>query len=147
MLKPIKKKIVELRDIWPIYFTFQIANNKGADQTARMRRLVCAFCCSQATKSGFITLRPIWYWSPQASWPPPGCSPGTFSLQKIENSIPTTRYQPQFNIGMYPRLTPTHPCLSTKNQSLTSRHMTPKQRRINVNATSWRRIDVSATLF
>ena len=24
----------ELGDIWPSYFTFQIANNKGADQTA-----------------------------------------------------------------------------------------------------------------
>ena len=25
------------------YYTIQVANNKGADQTARMRRLVCAF--------------------------------------------------------------------------------------------------------
>ena len=38
MLKPTKNG--ELIDIWP---SFQIANNKGADQTARMRRLVCAF--------------------------------------------------------------------------------------------------------
>ena len=34
MLEPIKKTIGELRDISPINFTFQIANNKGADQTA-----------------------------------------------------------------------------------------------------------------
>ena len=25
------------------YYTLQIANNKGADQTARMRRLICSF--------------------------------------------------------------------------------------------------------
>ena len=25
------------------FYTFQRANNKGADQTARMRRLICAF--------------------------------------------------------------------------------------------------------
>ena len=38
MLKPTK--------IWRVKnidFSFQIANNKGADQTAQMRRLVCAF--------------------------------------------------------------------------------------------------------
>ena len=64
MLKPIKKKIGELIDIWPINFTFQIANNKGAHQTAWMRRLVCAFCCLQTTQSGFLASRPIWCWSP-----------------------------------------------------------------------------------
>ena len=26
-----------------MYYTIQAANNKGADQTARMRRLICAF--------------------------------------------------------------------------------------------------------
>ena len=38
------------------YFTFQIANNKGADQTAQA---VLPLCCSQATKSGFLASRPI----------------------------------------------------------------------------------------
>ena len=27
----------------PCYFTFQTANSKGADQTARMHRLICTF--------------------------------------------------------------------------------------------------------
>ena len=29
------------------------ANNKGADQTARMRRLICIFC-SHMSKTGFL---------------------------------------------------------------------------------------------
>ena len=33
----------EFRDTCPSYFTFQIANSKGADQTAWMCRLVCTF--------------------------------------------------------------------------------------------------------
>ena len=41
MLKSTKNG--ELRDIWSSYFTFQIENNKGTDQTARMRRLFCVF--------------------------------------------------------------------------------------------------------
>ena len=50
MLKPTKYN-VELRDIRPSYFTLNIANNKGADQTARTRRLVCAFIvCKQQSK-------------------------------------------------------------------------------------------------
>ena len=40
MLKPTKKWRM---DLTYIYFTFQIVNNKGADQTVMMRRLVCAF--------------------------------------------------------------------------------------------------------
>ena len=39
-LKPTQKS--ELRDIWPSYFTKQIANDKGADQTAQLCRLVWA---------------------------------------------------------------------------------------------------------
>ena len=54
------------------YLTFQIANNKGADQTVCMR-----LCCSQATKSGF------WHRGPydvvaQASWPSPGYAPAGY---------------------------------------------------------------------
>ena len=45
MLKPTTNG--ELIDIWPSY---QIANNKGADQTARIAGL--RLCCSQVTKSG-----------------------------------------------------------------------------------------------
>ena len=36
-----------------MYDTFQKANNKGADQTARMRRLVCAFVVPKPQKTDF----------------------------------------------------------------------------------------------
>ena len=36
------------------YYTIQVANNKGADQTAQMRRLICTFCCSHMAKTGFL---------------------------------------------------------------------------------------------
>ena len=40
--------------------TFEKLNNKGADQTARMRRLVCAFVvCTQQSQSDSLTLRSI----------------------------------------------------------------------------------------
>ena len=42
MLEPCRK-FGDKRDIWPNSFTFETENNKGADQTARMRRLVCTF--------------------------------------------------------------------------------------------------------
>ena len=41
------------------YNTFQKANNKGADQTARMRRLVCACVVRKPPKTGFLASRPI----------------------------------------------------------------------------------------
>ena len=44
--------------IW--YDTFQKANNKSADQTAWMRRLVCAFVVRKPPKTGFLKSRPIW---------------------------------------------------------------------------------------
>ena len=40
--------------------TFQKANNKSADQTARMRRLVCAFVVRKPPKTGFLATRPIY---------------------------------------------------------------------------------------
>ena len=40
------------------YGTFQNANNKGADQTARMRRLICACVVCKPRKTGFLTSRP-----------------------------------------------------------------------------------------
>ena len=43
--------------IMSTYDTFQNANNKGADQTARMRRLVCAFVVHKPPKTGFLALR------------------------------------------------------------------------------------------
>ena len=49
----------ELRDIWPCYFTFQKENDKGADKTARMRRLICAFDVRNQEKSGFLVSMPI----------------------------------------------------------------------------------------
>ena len=43
------------------YGTSQKANNKRADQTARMRRLVCAFVVRRPRKTGFLGSRPITY--------------------------------------------------------------------------------------
>ena len=37
-----------------MYYSIQAANNKGADQTARMRRLICAFVVRIWHKSGFL---------------------------------------------------------------------------------------------
>ena len=34
-------------------------NNKGGDQTARMRRLVCACVVRKSQKTGFLASRPI----------------------------------------------------------------------------------------
>ena len=41
-----------------IYDTFVIANNKGADYTVRMRRLVCACVVRKPPKTGFLASRP-----------------------------------------------------------------------------------------
>ena len=41
------------------YDTVQYMNNKGADQTVRMRRLVCTFVVRKPPKIGFLVLRPI----------------------------------------------------------------------------------------
>ena len=43
------------------YDTFQKANNKGADQTAWMRRLVCACVVRKLPKIGFLASRPIFH--------------------------------------------------------------------------------------
>ena len=56
------------------YFTFQIANNKGADQTAQMRRLVCAFVVCKQQNHGF-SCRGLYDVKAHASWPPPGYVP------------------------------------------------------------------------
>ena len=40
------------------YGTFQKVNNKGTDQTARMRRLVCACVVRKPQKTGFLESRP-----------------------------------------------------------------------------------------
>ena len=54
------------------YDSFHLANNKGADQTARMRRLVCAFVVRKPPKTGLFVSRPICYSSQTAYsvWPP-----------------------------------------------------------------------------
>ena len=59
----------ELRGTWPSYFTFQISNNKGADQTARMRRLVRAFVVRKLQSQGFLRRGPYDV-EAHASWPP-----------------------------------------------------------------------------
>ena len=38
------------------------ANNKGADQTAWIRRLVCACVVHKPPKTGFLALRPTSYY-------------------------------------------------------------------------------------
>ena len=43
------------------YNTFQKANNKGAGQTARMRRLVCACVVRKPPKTGFLATRPNYH--------------------------------------------------------------------------------------
>ena len=40
------------------YGAFQKANNKGAEQTARMRRLVCDYAVRKSPKTGFLATRP-----------------------------------------------------------------------------------------
>ena len=62
------------------YFTFQIANNKGADQTARMHMLVCAFVVHKQQRQGF-SHRGQYDVEANASWPPPGYAPD--KLQNI----------------------------------------------------------------
>ena len=42
-----------------MYDTFQETNNIGADQTARMRRLVCACVVRKPPKTGFLALWPM----------------------------------------------------------------------------------------
>ena len=37
--------------------SLELANDKGADQTARMRRLVCAFVVRKSPETGFLLLR------------------------------------------------------------------------------------------
>ena len=41
--------------------TFYKANNKDADQTARMRRLLCACVACKPPKTGFLETRPIFH--------------------------------------------------------------------------------------
>ena len=41
------------------YGAVQIANNTGADQTARLRRLVCAFVIRKPPKTEILATRPI----------------------------------------------------------------------------------------
>ena len=53
-----------------LHSTFQIANNKGADQTAHMRRLVCAFIVRKSQSQG-VSRRGPYNVKVQASWPPP----------------------------------------------------------------------------
>ena len=78
----------ELRDIRPIYsyFTFQIANNKGADQTARMRRLVCA-CVVPKQQSHCFSGRGPFDVDAHASWPPPGYAPGDGTLRQPKKGL------------------------------------------------------------
>ena len=54
----------------PSNLIFQIANNKGADQTARMRRLVCAFVVRKHQIRGFFRMEAHNDAEAPASWPP-----------------------------------------------------------------------------
>ena len=68
------RKNGELRNILPSYFTFQIVNNQGADQIARMHRLVCAFVVGKQQSEGFSQRSPYDV-EDQASWPLSGYTP------------------------------------------------------------------------
>ena len=50
---------LESLEISDLVTTFQIENDKCADQAARMRRLVCAFVVRNQEKSGFLVSMPI----------------------------------------------------------------------------------------
>ena len=43
-------------------------NNKGADQTEHMRRLVCTFVVFKPPKTGFLALRPILFSDQQQAY-------------------------------------------------------------------------------
>ena len=59
------------------YLTFQIENNKGADQYARMRRLFCAFVF-QKQQSQCSSHTAPYDFDAQAPWPQPGYVPGLY---------------------------------------------------------------------
>ena len=61
------------------HFTFQIANNRGADKTARMRRLVCAFVAGKQKSQG-SSWRGPYDVEAQASWLPPSYAPESIRL-------------------------------------------------------------------
>ena len=63
----------------PCNFTFQIANNKGADQTAKMRRLICAFVVRKQQSKSFW-YRDSYDVEAQASWPPPSYAPESVNI-------------------------------------------------------------------
>ena len=64
MLKPTKNENEEIS-------TLHIANTKGADQSARMRRLVCALIVRKQQSQGF-SRRGQYDVEARASCPPPG---------------------------------------------------------------------------
>ena len=70
MLKPTNKMRVKRYLTYIVTLLFQIANNKGAVQTAQMDRLVCAFVVRQHQSHGFSRRGPYDV-EAQASWPPP----------------------------------------------------------------------------
>ena len=72
------------------YFTFQIANNKGADQTAQMRRLVYAFVVRKQQSQRFSHQGP-YNVETQASWPPSGYVPDCLHLTKSRPNYLNTR--------------------------------------------------------
>ena len=66
----------------PSYFTFLIANNKGANQTEQMCRLICAFVgCKQQSKS--FSYRDSYDVEANAPWPPPSYAPESVNIMFI----------------------------------------------------------------
>ena len=69
MLKPVcsttKTKIeyIDWNFAWSKfdYYTFQTVNNKGADQSSQMCRMVCTFVVCMPKKSDFLGSRPMPY--------------------------------------------------------------------------------------
>ena len=51
---------IEISPVARLHILSKKHNNKGADQTARMRRLVCACVVRKPPKTGFLVSRPIY---------------------------------------------------------------------------------------
>ena len=73
------------------YGTFQKANNKGADQSVRMRKLFCTCVIRNTPKTGFLASRPIYlfdFWALSSPLNSPDLQWRDIFLQRI----PTGQY-------------------------------------------------------
>ena len=66
-------------------------NNKGADQTAQVRRLLCAFVVRKLQSQGFSRRGPYDI-EAKASWPPSKYAPASVCFQIDSNSKSDDNY-------------------------------------------------------